>query len=395
MNKLPLIIVILVSLFCAGTVQAQRDMRTARETHVCVAVIPSAASTYTVMAESPFPTESPSEQKNDPGYDAYKKGYDLILDEKWDDAVKQFKNMIAKYPESQYADDANYWIAYAYKSIDVDKARDQYKKFLKNYPKSKYYDDAISDLSELGDTVIISVSGDNQNVVVGTGVGRGNSYGYGFGSTMKSAELQLRLAQRMTMQMMNQPGIPPMAWAPRVAPFSDEHLDKETQLKLDALNALGDKKDDEETFKTLSDIAEDPKQNKTLRLAAMDQLVDYKKFNPLPVFVEIAKRDTSEDIQNMAIDYIGSISDNKDRSVETLSELFSAIPSYRILQLQIVLNSIADIGNDKAVDFLGNVARTDDNYDLRRSAINCLSSIGNDRAHGVLLKLLKADAHEK
>lgn len=333
---------------------------------------------------------SENEKKDDPGYKSYKKGYDLILDEEWEEAIKQFKTMISSYPKSQYLDDASYWIAYAYKATDVDKAREHYKKFIKAYPKSKYYDDAVADLGDLDGSVVFSTSGDSQ-VVYFERTANGNGFIYGVGTATTLARQQFDKSRRLlTNQLRGLSGTAPVAWTPMpMLPSHDEKLDSETQLQLDILYALGDKKDDEGSYNALKEIAIDPKEHRTLRFTAMDLLVDFKKHDPLPVFVEIAKRDTSEEIQNMAINYIGSLSNNKNRSVETLSELYTAIPKYRVGQLQTVLSSIAEIGNDKAVEFLGGVARDDKNYDLRRDAVYYLGSIGNDKARTALLEILK------
>ncbi len=346
-----------------------------------------------LLPEALLPELDQAGDKSDPGYEAYKKGYDYILDEHWEKAIKQFEAMIAQYPKSQYIDDASYWIAYAYKNTNSKKAKELYKKFIKTYPHSTYYDDAVADMSELEDNIIFSITGDSQHVVISQG--KGNVYTLSTGTTKKLAQQQYRMAQRMMNKgvlnkyWMKSSGVLSKGWVPQAWTLKEEHLDKETQLKLDALNALGDKKDDEVAYTTLKEIAIDPKQNQTLRLAALDQLIDFKKHDPLPVLVEIAKRDTSEDIQNLAINYIGSFSSNKDRSVETLTELFSAIPAYRTSQLQTILGSVAEVGNDKAVDFLGTVARSHENYDLRSDAIYYLGSIGSDRARTVLLEIIK------
>ncbi len=384
MKTLILYIYIFFTLFYVSNTQAQFVYQAER---------PSAARGVTIITdgeavpEVECTSEAYPDKGNDPGYEAYRKGYDLILDEEWEEAVKQMKSMVSGYPKSQYVDDATYWIAYAYKNIDEDKAVELYKKFIKTYPKSNYYDDAVADLSELDGNFTFTVSGDSQHVSITRAPG---GFAIATGTTMRLAQQQLRVAQRMMApQATTIAGTPLPHMAMGYYNMSHEKLDEETQLQLEVLNALGDKRDDENSYSALKEVAIDSKQHRTLRVAAMDQLAEFKKPDPLPVFIEIAKKDTSEEIQNMAIDYIGSLSGNKNRSVETLSELFSAIPKYRISQLQAVLGSIAEIGNDKSVDFLGTVARSNDNYDLRRDAVYYLGGIGNEKARAVLLEILK------
>ena len=234
----------------------------------------------------------------------------------------------------------------------------------------------------------MTITGDSQHVAFARSPG---GFAYATGTTMRAAQRQLHNSLQMIAPRAVAVGRTPMPPA-MIAGYPgmlNQKLDDETQLQLDALNALGDKRDDEGSFDALSEVAVDAKRNRTLRIAAMDQLAEFKKPDPLSVFIEIAKKDTSEDVQNMAIDYIGSLSGNKNRSVETLTELFTAIPKYRVSQLQAVLSSIAEIGNDKSVDFLGTVARNNDNYDLRRDAVYYLGGIGNEKARAVLLDILK------
>ena len=49
----------------------------------------------------------------DPAYASYREGYGLILDEKWEEARRRFRELISKHPDSRYVEDAQYWSAYA------------------------------------------------------------------------------------------------------------------------------------------------------------------------------------------------------------------------------------------------------------------------------------------
>lgn len=345
------------------------------------------------MLETRF-AESPGDQ-NDPGYKIYKAGYDLILGEKWKEARKKFAELITKYPKSEYVDDGEYWSAYALKHLDAKEAVKAYDKFISTYPNSQYYDDAVADLSQLkgeeGD-VYSGIGGTNIHVKEGERalvtpegmvVGRANGrlLGYGFDRSMRRLQRQLR-------------GLTVAAPRPTPQPWgifsSDEKLDPETKLKMDALYAIGETKEDSTSYKALRDVALDRSQPHQLREAAMDALSDFRKFDVLPIFIEVAKTDTSEYMQNTAIEFVGQHSRDKNRSVETLMELFSSIPQYREEQLGTVLYSIADIGNDKAVDFLAKVARTNENYNLRSDAVYYLGNIGGEKARTALYEILKA-----
>jgi HEAT repeat protein len=158
---------------------------------------------------------------------------------------------------------------------------------------------------------------------------------------------------------------------------------------MDALYAIGDTKEDSISYKTLRDVALDPKQPRELRVTALDALRDFKKFDVLPDFLQIASSDKDEDVQNTAINYISDLSGNKDRRVDALIKLFSMLSPDKKEQQETIFYTIADIGNDKAVDFLISVAKTSPNSELKRQAVYYLGNIGGEKARAALYDILK------
>ena len=177
------------------------------------------------------------------------------------------------------------------------------------------------------------------------------------------------------------------------APFAmwreEEKLDDATRLKIDALYALGETKEDDRSFSTLREVALDARQVRPLREAAMDALSGFTKHDALSVFVEIAQKDTSADIQGFAIDYIGEHGTDKNQRVTVLGDLYRTLPKSRADQRRTIVYTIADVGNDRAVDFLKKVALADEDYDLRRDAVYYLGSIGGENARSALYEILK------
>jgi HEAT repeat protein len=153
--------------------------------------------------------------------------------------------------------------------------------------------------------------------------------------------------------------------------------------------ALGETKEDEKSFRTLKEVALDPKQHQQLREAAMVSLAHFEDHDVLPVFVEIAKNDTSQDLQTYAIDCISERDKDKNKTVRLLVDLFNAIPKDRAEQVQTIFYSIAEVGNDKAVDFLATIALGYDDYELRRDAVYYLGNIGGEKARAALYEILR------
>jgi hypothetical protein len=205
---------------------------------------------------------------------------------------------------------------------------------------------------------------------------------------MMALQHNLRRMQRSMRSIRGHLPTPAISPLPPMSPFDEEKLDPQTRLKLEALYAVG-AKEDEKAYQTLKEVALDTRQPGPLREAAIFTLSDFKKFDVLSVYLEIARKDTSEDVQNSAIEYISLLGKDKNKSVETLAGLFAAVPKHREEQLGTILFAVADIGNDKAVDFLAKVARTHENYDLRRSAVYFLGNIGGEKARTALYEILR------
>ena len=359
--------------------------------------------------------------QDDPAYQVYRAGYNLVLEERWEEAGKKMSEVISKYPKSNYVDEAQYWYSYSLKHIDKKRAIAAYTKFIEAYPESKYYDDALADLAELKkqrskivDKLTVTegarvyVTGDglymnegvqrmhigHDGIVIGEGPeslivekrgitirseGRSFRYGYGFAPRAKTLERALQLHVKRINRLSSV----------IASEVEEKKSNPEIRLKIDALYALGDGKEDAESFRTLKEVALDFKQPAELREAALYTLADFKKMNVFSVFIDIVKLDTNEDMQAYAIDYISQYERDKEKTISLLIDLFNDLPAKRKEQRQMIFYSIADIGNDRAIDFLSRIAQENDDYDLRREAVYYLGSIGGEKARSALYGILK------
>ncbi|HTY57332.1 MAG TPA: HEAT repeat domain-containing protein [Bacteroidota bacterium] len=317
------------------------------------------------------------DDKSDAGYALYKEGYALVLEEKYAEARKKFGELLSKYPGSSYADDARYWSAYSMRNTDRQKAVEEYRKFIREHPKSSYYDDAVADLNalQMDAPVAVAVSPAPPRHAIPDAIG-------------PNTGMMFRQMNREMRQMARFGNITPMP-----GPFpgwrEQRKLDDATKLKMDALYALGETKEDDRSFTTLRDVALDRHQVLPLREAAMDALSGFTKHDALSVYVEIARNDTSAEIQGSAIDYIGEHGSDKNQRVSALEDLFRTLPKSRIEGRRTILFTIADVGNERAVEFLKRVALADEDYDLRRDAVYYLGSIGGESARSALYEILK------
>jgi hypothetical protein len=370
----------------------------------------AAAALCAEPARAQMAAASPGAQ-DDPAYPLYKKAYALVLRENWDEARKAFKDLASKYPGSEYRDDAEYWIAYSWRDTDADRAKKAYREFLNNYRQSSYFDDALADLDQMMARSMAMTSPTPPAAAVppvGRAVpappsGRVNPASPAvptrapaaiagfpddslFGATVRSLPAPA-LAPMMRMRHLGRMLRTPMPGG-LYTTYDDGDVDEETKLRLEALYAVGRTGEDEKGFGALKSIAVSPKEKHVVRVAAMEELSGYRRHDVLPVFIEIARNDTSEEMQLFAIESIGSAAPDREKAFDALVKLYGSVPASKVEKRKMVFYSIAEIGNDRAVDFLADVARTGSEPELRREAVYYLGTIGGEKARTVLIDLL-------
>jgi tetratricopeptide (TPR) repeat protein len=327
-----------------------------------------------------------TDNEQDPAYPLYKEGYSLILKDRWTDALRKFQELRAKYPKSEYTDDAAYWAAYAQKRLDRKKGIEAYEKFLAEFSDSKYVDDAIADMRD--DIVIVAPEGRNLQVKVSPG-----AYAYSYGTTMRAGERALREAERAmrhAQYKMRRMDVRLGKLLPSpVINRRDADLDPQTRIRMDALQALAESENDRDAYLALKDVALDRSQPTALRVTAVEALPRFQRFDPLGTLLDVARSDTSEDVQLTAIYAIADLNAEKNKAADALIALFRSLPKQNEKHLETTLYAIAEIGNDRAVDFLATVATTHENLSLRSDAVYYLGTIGSEKSRAALLKILK------
>jgi tetratricopeptide (TPR) repeat protein len=330
----------------------------------------------------PFREANTPEQPDDPGYGLYRQGYNCILEEQWEQARKIFAEVIAKHPKSEYVDDAQYWSAYALMHTDRAKALEAYRAFLREHRSSSYYTDALADINQLKINNAFSSWTAPFVAVTSTGDG-GASYYIAVAPHAKGLGRQVRIMSSRTGPLVPEDTGPHGA----LKILKERELDPELRLRIEIVSAIGRSHEDQKSFDALKEIVLDRSQPSLLRIVAINSIAEFRKHDALPIFVEVARNDTVAELQNTAIDFIGYTARDKNRSIEALEELFDTLPPERTDQLASALFAIADVGNDRAVDFLARVAKTNPNYDLRSDAVFYLSSIGSERARAALVDI--------
>ena len=287
--------------------------------------------------------------QDDPGYQAYKTGYNLVLEEKWADVRKAFGDLIVKYPKSKYVDDATYWVAYSWRFNDKGKAVEAYKKFLKDYRDSNYYDDAVADLTRL----------ETPAVVAGTPSPR---------ATSSSPEME-RLARDVDrLARGTGPAVAPGTWthAPDVSRRED---DPELKMRVEALQALARSSKDGNTFALLKEIALDKDQPKEMRESAFYMLREFKDQDVTSVYLQVIRGDSDAKVKQNALYWMGqSGRDGSEKVFTLLKEIAVDTKQDREIR-ESAIYSLGQINRSDVANVLIQIARSDPDRKIRQTAL--------------------------
>jgi hypothetical protein len=335
---------------------------------------------------------------DDPGYKIYKEGYNLVLDEQWQAASIKFQQVMQQYPKSRYVEDAQFWTAYAlaHSKQPPQKAIQAYSTFLATYPASKYIDEVIADLAEINGNYAIVQNGQLPSLhrsvtisITDSTDSEGNEImviDSGGTKIIHSAALSRLKEITHTMQIdVRRIG----EIAAIVTKIENDTIVGRGRYIARSVRVFRSPEGDQQSYHALKGVLLDSRQPRQHRVAALSSLSNMKKINVVPVLLDVIKLDTCPEIQVIALDHLRQRIENKEQTVTVLEGLFRSLPKERIEQRQMIFYSIADIGNDRAVDFLATIARSHRDADLRGEAIYYLGSIGSEKARNVLSKILQ------
>jgi HEAT repeat protein/TolA-binding protein len=304
-----------------------------------------------------------AQTQQDAGYKTYKDGYGLILQEKWADARKKLEEVVSKYANSRYVDDAQYWIAYSWIQSNPKKAAKFYREFFKLYPSSNYFDDAVADLGRLeGKSAADSaIASRRQN--------QERSFRYQIPATTIAPAGVAPYVVAIPPVGSTTPS--PSIYSPRA---SSRERNPELELKKNAIEALR-RNPDERSLKMLQDIATDASQHRELRQSALYSLTGYESAKVLETYLTIAKNDPDIQIRQEALFNVGRVKDiGEEHSFEILKQF--ALDSSQPKELrETAMNSL----RNKKGDVLGvylQIARKDKETNIQQTALYYLGQLG-------------------
>lgn len=195
-----------------------------------------------------------------------------------------------------------------------------------------------------------------------------------------------RVREASVYSLARMPGKEPLALLETMA-----KTDAEKRMRLNALYALGQRRQESpaEIEKLFQSIAENPKEDVEVRIAALYGLRRADEQKALALCKSLALKDSSEMMRQAAVHTLAETTKDKASLLKTLMDIFNQAAETDTQTKETALYGIANVGNDEAVKFLSNIALTSKDYEMRRRAIYFLGSIGGDQAKAALMEVLK------
>ncbi len=376
---------------------------------VCMAVLAAAAfpaslsgQEASAAAASPVAFATHPPEPDDPAYELYRQGYSHALSEEWEKARKAFSELQQRYPGSAYADDAAYWTAVSWKRSDRERAAKLYRALLREYPRSPYIDDAVADLrilevehelARIPRPPATLIEQEDIRIRMPRELERLQKEFQRQQEQMKQQHFTLQ--QRLTVIS---EGETLLVRAPspfsRPLPTYVPHLDPDVRTRLEALRVLTDAGDHKETSRALRAVALDRRQPVPVRITAVYSLGRFANPENATTLLEVARADSSEEVQRTAIEIFARSATNKQRAADELISLFNRLDTGKGAKdprLGTTLYSIAAVGDERATDFLADVARSHRDQDLRSSAVFYLGTMGTEHSRAALIRVLRGE----
>ena len=305
----------------------------------------------------------------DPGYQAYREGYQLILEERWLEARKKLSEVLERSPQSTYADDASFWTAYSWKYSNHARAVAAYKKFMKRYPESNYFDDAVAELERLGEPTALFAP---KEPLMSAG-----TYETIVHLQQKIAEEQARVARFAA-----PPGVP-------VPPKPSKPLDTGMRLKIQTLQALSRSAHDEQSFLTLKEIALDPGQATELRQAGLEGLVATRRQDGAAVFTQVLQSNSDVRLRMTALHGLRSAGMKGDPTSYALVKTIALDNNEPFELRDATLHVLAEENRPDFPEVARTIARTERERQLRQSAIYYVSRVQEAEAQKMAAQTLQ------
>ena len=383
-----------------------------KRTHILTTFISGTVLTATLMTTgwAQFATSDltklnrfvQSTNASDKAMKAFHVGRDLIEDEKWEQAEKQFRHLLRDYPQHNQADAAIYWLAFTQKKQrKYPEAEQLLLKLVSNYPKSSWASDAkalrLEIAPALGNVAYV------QQVVNETQPAAAPRSSSPVRTTATSSQGQAPTAPRPATSISSVGGFDAVAPLAIISgqglgeayavtfpgqANSNSGMNEQDEIKAIALQSLM-QSNPERALPYISEMLKnDSKASKGLKECAIRLLGQYRGPSATTLLLDLARNQTDVKLRRSAIYSLGSVED--DKVFDLLLELATKSDDPEVAKS--ALRALATHRNQKAKDSIWTLASGARSPLIRRDAIYYLGERRDDGSIDRLISIYDNDS---
>lgn len=329
-----------------------------------------------------------STNANDSAAKVFRVGRDLIEEDKYDAAARQFRSFITSYPQHKSIDAAYYWLAFSLKKQGRAKeADDTLKTLVASYPKSSWVRDATAMRLELAPSL------GNDDLVTQAIASTAPLPPYPpqavpvAPSAPATAPPPPAAPVFVNGEVFAPMALPAISFGTGVSfggfPGQASGMDEKDEIKAIALQSLM-QSNPERALPYIADILKnDSKASKGLKDASIRLLGQYHGPKTTPLLIDLARNQTDSRLRRSAIYMLGNTED--DKVFDLLLDLATKSNDQDVSKA--ALQALARHRNQKARDMVGNLASTANSPLIRRDAIFLLGERNDDASVDRLIRI--------
>ncbi|MBL8205026.1 MAG: HEAT repeat domain-containing protein [Blastocatellia bacterium] len=349
-----------------------------------------------------------STSASDKATKAFRVGRDLIEDEKWEQAERQFRDFLREYPKHNQADAAIYWLAFTQKKQQHFSQADQLLvQLVNNYPKSSWVSDAKALRLEIAPALgnvayvdqVISASQPaprpraTSPVASTSPVAPSQTLAPPPPATgitgVGSFETFPAFPSPAPVAVISEQGVGRAYGATITGQASvNNALTEQDEIKVIALQSLM-QSNPERALPYIAEILKnDSKASKGLRESAVRLLGQYRGPSATNLLLDLARNQSDSRLRRSAIYSLSNVED--DKVFDLLLDLATKSEDPDVAKA--ALRALANHRNQKAKDSIGSLALTAKSPLIRRDAIYYLGERKDDASIDRLISIYDNDA---
>ncbi len=339
----------------------------------------------------------------------FRVGRDLIEDEKWEQAEKQFRDFLRDYPKHNQADAAIYWLAFTQKKQrHYSEAEQLLVQLVNTYPKSSWASDAKALRLEIAPALgnvayvdqVMSASQPtprpraSRSVAAAAPASQDQTPPTPRPATAPVATT----ADGRSFEIITPPpGFPPVApvaisgGGSYAVTFPGQAagsaLDEKDEIKAIALQSLMQSNPERALPYVTEILKNDSKASKGLKEVAVRLLGQYRGPNATSLLLDLARNQTDSKLRRSAIYSLSNVED--DRVFDLLLNLATTSDDPEVAKT--ALRALANHRNQKAKDSIGSLALSAKSPLIRRDAIYFLGERKDDTSIEKLISIYDSD----